>query len=340
MPYTYVHLPEDQTCMSDYEGGSHVMTCDFYIRYEEPDCKGRVLESSMLPKSYFGHCLAPEDSDEPEGKSFGWGTPVYLLPDPMGRTAHFCASDKADRNRPTQCMNADKSKQCVDTSMTDMKLLAYPSPSGSLCKREDHLEELKVDQVVMSKVESTIAAPTYSAKITITFPDDTLPTDEFKVTLRQFNTREVGKVTELSKFFFHHNGNIPQNKTMTFQIDVPYVENNEFDQMRVKLKHHKPAGASGRPFVRRNCVKFDFPPEDNDDHEDDHDDGDGHEQAPACTSAADCHGVGFCNFDMGDHGTCEFCNYFYNAEHCHHNGLPEAGVQDCVTACVGKWGSV
>jgi hypothetical protein len=60
----------------------------------------------MIPKSYFGHCLAPEDSNEPEGKSFGWGTPVYLLPDPMGRTAHFCASDKADRNRPTQCMTS------------------------------------------------------------------------------------------------------------------------------------------------------------------------------------------------------------------------------------------
>jgi hypothetical protein len=40
MPYTYVHLPDYQTCMSDYEGGSFVMTCDFYIRYDEPDCKG------------------------------------------------------------------------------------------------------------------------------------------------------------------------------------------------------------------------------------------------------------------------------------------------------------
>ena len=44
-------------------------------------------------------------------------------------------------------------------------------------------------------------------------------------------------------------------------------------------------------------------------------------------------GEAFCNFDYGATGFCESCSSYASANDCRNDGLPYAGVADCITRC-------
>jgi len=53
--------------------------------------------------------------------------------------------------------------------------------------------------------------------------------------------------------------------------------------------------------------------------------------ANSCGCEAD--GIKFCNFDYGSSGSCELCSSFESPMRCRNDGLPAAGIADCLQRC-------
>jgi len=225
--------------------------CDYYYQYKDSYCSEPVYAAPM--KRLIGMCMANEDEER-----LPFNHPYEIKMDHSVKRALFCGNGPSKPN--PICMNKDGSA-CQDIFQSNLEgFVGIPSHTARVCKPHDNDDALKVKFVHMARDPMTNHGV---IKVTIETPDYVSPTDRFRIVVKAFG--DNGQKQVLSSF--KYNGS-PENNTLTFQTEGPFEPPFEPREATVKVKQR--VYDKERAFVRKSCVRYGFPEDDDDDNYNDY----------------------------------------------------------------------
>lgn len=258
-PIYYSTMRSSQTsdngelCFVDDKGSFGVTKgCDFVNYYHSDDCSGPAYV--IVPtKQDVGVC----SEDEQTSLYFpSYHESYEIMTDHSVNNIRFCENGPADRP-PAVCMN-EGGLPCQDIFQKGLEaFVGVPSSTARVCKPDKNDDELKIEFAHFARDPMTYHG---MARVTVRTPDDVSSMDRFRVVMKVYAD---GQKEKLGSFKF--NGR-PENNSLTFQWEGPYPTTFEPREMTVKIKQR--VYNETRAFVRKSCVRTEFP---HDDEEEDYD---------------------------------------------------------------------
>jgi len=230
-------------------------------------------------RQMIGMCMANEKEEK---VPFNILDPHQIHMDQSVKRALFCGNGPRKPN--PICMNEDGSA-CHDIFQSNFEgFVGVPSHSARICKPDDNDDALKVKFVHMARDSTTYRG---LMKVTIETPDYVSPTDRFRIVVKAFG--DNGQKQVISSF--KYNGG-PENNTLTFQTEAPFDPPFEPREATVKVKQR--VLGEDRAFVRKSCVRYGFPHDDDKDENDQH-----HHPSHNSTQYPSDYSYGTYGFDTG-----------------------------------------
>lgn len=243
--YYLKHLSasSEELCLKTGEQGSIRVDrgCEYQHLYHNDHCSGPAYQLYPM-KSIVNKCRV---HDESENLPFFVSSHEIHL-DHNGGRSFFCGLGQPER---PICLN-ENGLPCQDVmDYINHGFVGVPSPSARVCKPHNNDDQLRVEFVHMAQDPVTQYG---MIKLAIKTPDDVSLSDRFRVVMKLFDN--TGQKETFNSFKF--NG-IPENKTLTFQKEGMFAPSIHAREVAVKIKQR--VFDEDRAFIRKSCVRFAFP---------------------------------------------------------------------------------